>query len=215
MCNDYANRKSLMEVARYFNVTVPDLSFNAPSEIYPGQPGLVLHAMNGAAALQSMVWGFPIRLKGMKPDSKPKPVNNVADLTKFMWRSTAAKPAGRCLIPLTEFAEAEGPKGAKSKTWFRVKGRELFSWAGLCRNSDEWGPVYSGVMTDANAAVAPVHDRMPVLLLPEDHDRWMTGGFDDLLALQARVFPPDLMTMERTEELWVKKRGADAAAQGS
>jgi hypothetical protein len=32
-----------------------------------------------------MVWGFPLRLKGMKPDSKPRPVNNIADLSKPMW----------------------------------------------------------------------------------------------------------------------------------
>jgi hypothetical protein len=29
-----------------------------------------------------MVWGFPLRLKGMKPEAKPKPVNNIADLAK-------------------------------------------------------------------------------------------------------------------------------------
>jgi hypothetical protein len=39
-----------------------------------------------------MVWGFPVRLKGMKPDSKPGPVNNIADLSKPMWIGLARKP---------------------------------------------------------------------------------------------------------------------------
>jgi hypothetical protein len=42
--------------------------------------------------------GFPLRLKGMKPDSKPRPVNNIADLSKPMWSELARKPQGRCLI---------------------------------------------------------------------------------------------------------------------
>jgi putative SOS response-associated peptidase YedK len=43
----------------------------------------------------------------------------------------------------------------------------------MWRESAEWGPVYSGLMTDCNEAIRPVHNRMPVLLLPEDHDRWL------------------------------------------
>jgi putative SOS response-associated peptidase YedK len=46
-----------------------------------------------------------------------------------------------------------------------MKGEPIFAWASLWRVSDEWGPVYSGAMTDANDAVAPVCDRMPVLPL--------------------------------------------------
>jgi len=67
--------------------------------------------------------GFPLRLKGMKPEGKPKPVNNIADLKKPMWIGLARKPQWRCLIPVTHFAEAEGQKGSKTRTWFNVKGR--------------------------------------------------------------------------------------------
>ena len=61
-------------------------------------------------------------------------------------------------------------------------------------------------MTDANAAVAPVHDRMPVLLHREDYQQWLHGSFEDVRAFQKRVFPPDLIEMERTSDLWVKKK---------
>jgi len=61
-----------------------------------------------------------------------------------MWIGLARKPQWRCLIPVTHFAEAEGPKGAKTRIWFSLKDQSIFAWAGLWRISDEWGPVYSG-----------------------------------------------------------------------
>ena len=57
-----------------------------------------------------MVWGFPLVMKGKSGQPlKPKPVNNTrADkLDSFMWRYSFRER--RCLIPVTEFAEAEGP----------------------------------------------------------------------------------------------------------
>ncbi|PVX31495.1 DUF159 family protein [Sphingomonas pokkalii] len=207
MCNLYQLRKSAAEVAAHFGVDTPVQS-NAGEEVYPGYPGMVVREEAGTRVLQSMVWGFPLRLKGMSPTAKPKPVNNIADLTKPMWSGLARKREWRCLIPLTGFAEAEGAKGSKTRTWFSVKEAPIFAWAGLWRDSAEWGPVYSGVMTDCNEAIRPVHDRMPVLLHRDDHDRWLHGGFDDILGFQARCFPDGLIVMERTDEPWVKRKGA-------
>ena len=153
-----------------------------------------------------MVWGFPLRLKGMKPESKPKPVNNIADLRKPMWIGSAKKPQAHCLIPLTGFAEPEGPKGSKTRTWVTVKEQPIFAWGGLWRNSAEWGPVYSGAMTDCNEAMRPLHDRMPVLLHPHEYDQWLQGSLEDLLVFQNRTFPDDLIEMDRTRELWVAKK---------
>ena len=209
MCNLYTVRKSAEEVAAHFGVSSP-IHSNALEEIYPGAPGLVVREQDGARVLQSMGWGFPLRLKGMKPDSKPKPVNNIADLRKPMWVGLARKPQWRCLIPLTHFAEAEGPKGAKTRTWFNVKDQPIFAWAGLWRISDEWGPVYSGVMTDCNEAIRPIHDRMPVLLHPDEYDQWLHGDFDEALAFQERCFPDELIAMERTSDLWVKRKPTSA-----
>ena len=115
------------------------------------------------------------------------------------------------MIPVTQFAEAEGEKGHKTRTWFGVKDQPIFGWAGLWRISDEWGPVYSGVMTDCNEAIRPVHDRMPVLLMPDEYDQWLQGDFDDALAFQNRCFPDDLITMERTDEPWVKRKAVGNA----
>jgi putative SOS response-associated peptidase YedK len=114
---------------------------------------------------------------------KPKPVNNIADLSSFMWRFVAPRPENRCLIPMTGFCEAEGEKGARTRTWFSVKDQPIFAWAGMWKDSHEWGAVYSGLMTDCNAAVRPVHDRMPVLLHEEDYELWLRGSLDDVIGL--------------------------------
>lgn len=211
MCNLYTVRKSADEVARHFGVANP-LQTNAPEEVYPSTPGMVVIEAEGKCELRSMTWGFPLRLKGMKPDAKPKPVNNIADLKKGMWIGLAKKPQWRCVIPVTAFAEAEGPKGKMTRTWFSLRDEPIFGWGGLWRVSDEWGPVYSGAMTAANDAIAPVHNRMPVLLHKDEYDKWLNGSFDDLLAFQQRVFPSDGIEIDRTSELWVRRRAAEPEA---
>ena len=124
---------------------------NAAAEVYPGYPGLVF----ARGELRSMVWSFPLSMKGKSGQPlKPKPVNNTrADkLDSFMWRYSFAER--RCLIPVTKFAEAEGEKGAKTRTWFSLPDEPVFAVAGIWRDSDEWGPAYSMVMTEACIHVA-------------------------------------------------------------
>ena len=211
MCNLYTERLGPDAVAAFFNVKNP-VSSNAGEEVYPGGKGNVIREEGGERFLEAMTWGFPLRLKTMSPTAKPKPVNNIADLRKGMWVGLARKPQWRCIIPLTAFAEAEGEKGAKTRTWFNVKDQPIFGWAGLWRYSDEWGPVYSGVMTECNEAIRPIHDRMPVLLMPDEHDRWLNGSFDDVIGFQKRCFPDELIEMTRTDQLWVNKKNPASAS---
>jgi len=155
-----------------------------------------------------MTWGFPLprRSKRTGQPVKPRPVNNIADLGSFMWRFIAPRPEHRCLIPMSGFCEAEGTPGAKTRTWFGLGGQPILAWAGMWKTSPEWGPVYAGLMTGCNEAVRPVHDRMPVLLLEEDYDRWLRGSLDDVRAIQERCFPADLMSVTRTQEPWHARR---------
>ena len=63
-------------------------------------------------------------------------VNNARDgklLTAF-WRDSFVKR--RCLIPVSQWAEAEGEAGSKTRTWYRLAGHELFAVAGLWRRDD-------------------------------------------------------------------------------
>jgi putative SOS response-associated peptidase YedK len=146
MCNLYRMTKGTDEVARLFGTTLGSTG-NFATDLYPGYPGLVV--VNGE--LRSMVWGFPLTLTSKKTGQplKPKPVNNArADkLDSFMWRYSFAER--RCLIPVSKFAEAEGATGSKNRTWFFLPDQDVFAVAGIWRDTDEWGPAYSMVMTEA------------------------------------------------------------------
>jgi putative SOS response-associated peptidase YedK len=61
-------------------------------------------------------------------------------------------------------------------------------------------------MRDANEAIQPIHNRMPVILNPEDYETWLYGSFDDAVALQQRVYPSDVITIDRTSEPWTKRK---------
>jgi putative SOS response-associated peptidase YedK len=216
VCNLYTQKKTPAVIADLFSARVSPGMNAGEGEVYPGGRGMVVREDGSQRIVEAMTWGFPMRLKFMKPESKPKPVNNIADVGKYPWKFIAAKPEHRCLIPLTGFCEAEGEKGAKTRTWFGLKDRPVLAWAGMWKQSDEWGAVYSGLMTDCNEIVRPVHNRMPVLLHEEDYDVWLHGSLDDVLAFQGRCFPDELMVMERTSDLWSTRRsGAAAAAPAS
>lgn len=210
MCNLYKTRKSLEEVARLFRAELDDeIHFaNLSHEVFPGLPGCLVRETTKSRAVQVMTWGFPLVTREMRDraektgkPARSKPVNNARDLTSPFWKSAATNPARRCLIPVETFAEAAGEKGRKTRTWFSVKDQPVFAWAGVWRPSVEWGDVYAGVMTEANAVVAPVHERMPVILAPDDHDRWLHGSFDEILELQ-RPFPAEAMIVDPTPEPW-------------
>ena len=62
-----------------------------------------------------------------------------ADLTNPMWDKMVPDPRYRCLIPVTAFAQPEGPSGRMTRTWFRVRDWPVFAWAGFCRRTEEWG----------------------------------------------------------------------------
>ena len=150
-----------------------------------------------------MAWGFPLVLKGKSGQPlKPKPVNNTrADkLDSFMWRFSFQER--RCLIPVTEFAEAEREKGVKTRTWFALPELPLFAVAGIWRDTLEWGPAYSMVMTEACIHVADVHDRMPVILRRQDWSNWLNGP-QDAVGLLSRPYP-NLMVVERTADPWMR-----------
>lgn len=201
MCNLYRMSKNVDELARWFDVAPIALGANAREEIYPGAPGYVI----ADSAVRQMSWGFPLVLKSKKTGEplKPKPVNNARTdkLDSFMWRQSFEHR--RCLIPVSSWAEAQGAKGSKTRTWLSVPDEEIFACAGIWRKSDEWGDVYSMVMTDASPAAREIHDRMPVLLHRQDYGQWLNGKADDAREL-CRSFEGGL-DIDQTSEPWIRR----------
>ena len=157
MCNLYRMTKGKDEVARWFEAVETLGGANFGEEVYPGYPGLVV----ADGEIKQMSWGFPLVLKGKSGQKlKPKPVNNARTdkLDSFFWRYSFEQR--RCLIPVSAWAEAQGPKGAMTRTWLSLPGAEMFACAGVWRDSDEFGLCYSMVMTDsAGSAAEGIHGR--------------------------------------------------------
>ena len=133
---------------------------------------------------------------------KPKPVNNARfDKLGTFWKRWAVDPRNRCLIPTARFAEAVGEKGRMTQTWLSVKDQPIFAWAGLWTNSDEWGAVYTGVMTEACLELEHIHDRSPVILAPSDWQPWLQAPLNELARFD-RPWPADDVAIEATRNLW-------------
>ena len=204
MCNLYRMTKNKDEVAQWFDAIDELGGANFGAEVFPGYPGAVV----AEGRLAQMTWGFPLVLKGKNGQPlKPRPVNNARTdkLDSFFWRYSFEER--RCLIPVTAWAEAEGPKGGKTRTWLSRPDAELFAVAGVWRDSEEWGRCYSMVMTDACGAAAECHTRMPVLLREADRRLWTQGSPEEAFAL-CRPWEGDLV-LDRTAEPWAG--GASAA----
>jgi len=207
MCNLYRHKSAIQESAGLFDARA-ERGINAAEEIYPGYPGAVIREQDGERILQAMTWGFPrhsVNKRTGQPN-KPTATNNLRDdkLWTF-WRKQFVDPAARCLIPFTAFAEAEGPKGAMTRTWISVSDQPIAAWAGLWKPTVEWGDAYSGVMVDATEELWDIHDRMPVILHPDEHDAWLRAPAEEAMAL-VRKYPADRLVVDRTDEPWFKRK---------
>ena len=57
--------------------------------------------------------------------------------------------------------------------------------------------------TDANDLIMPYNNRMPVLLEPADHERWLHGTISDVIGFQFRQpIASEEMTIEHSDALW-------------
>jgi putative SOS response-associated peptidase YedK len=186
MSDRYQINTATSELARLFHADIGTEAY-VENPLGPGDRGLVIREMSGRRILCSMTWGFPLQPSRAAlqrhPKAKPKPVNKAKGLSRPFWKHVAENPANRCLIPVERFVEPPVKRQTEQK-WFALPDQPVFAWGGLWKSSEEWGDVYSAVMTEACPYVAPVHDRMPVILHAQDWDRWMHGTLEDVLALQ-------------------------------
>ena len=120
--------------------------------------------------------------------------------------SVADKPAfrdpfreRRCLVLTSGFYEWRKLSSGRQPYFICMRSREPFAFAGLW---DRW--IGGGwdiescaiVTTSANRTVQPIHDRMPVILQPQDYDLWLntTAGDRDALLDLLRPCPDDQLT---------------------
>ena len=97
----------------------------------------------------------------------------------------------RCWVLADGFYEWRSEDGARVPYHIRLPGGRPFAFAGIWdRAEGRGGPVVScAILTTRPApAVAPIHDRMPVLLPAEARDAWLDPS-TDLARLRALMAP--------------------------
>jgi putative SOS response-associated peptidase YedK len=88
----------------------------------------------------------------------------------------------RCLVPADAFYEWQKLDTKTRQPYaIAVNDQETFAFAGLWETwrdkaADRILETYTILTTDPNELMEPFHDRMPVILDPEDYERWLEPG---------------------------------------
>jgi putative SOS response-associated peptidase YedK len=194
MCGRFIQHSAPEIYASRFDVEV--LCEASPRyNLAPTQPVLaVRQAETGTRELVRLRWGLiPAWSKG--PDNRYSMINARAETVDSKPAYRNAFKRRRCLIPSEGFYEWKAEAGGKTPFLIRRRDGEPFAMAGLWeRWQDPEGEAIESctvLVTDANALVSAIHDRMPVVLDPVDYAAWLDPETKDVARLRARLRPAD------------------------
>jgi putative SOS response-associated peptidase YedK len=97
----------------------------------------------------------------------------------------------RCLVPASGFYEWQKAASARRPWYVLPRETSLFGLGGIVLLRQGMRAV-AIVTTAANELMAPIHDRMPVIVAPEDYAAWLDGANADAERL-LRPCPAALM----------------------
>ena len=200
MCGRVVQRRAPREYESMLKIDWTRGIPNAPPHYNgaPGQDYLVIrvHPETEDFTLDLIRWGL---LPSWAKDRKIawKMINARAETVTTAAAFIKAFEKRRCLLPVDGFFEWKKVGKEKRPYMIAMKSGEPFTLAGLWENwkdpdTKEWLRTFTIITTDANEIVAQLHDRMPVVIGPEDRERWLKGpNAEELL----KPYPSELMTM--------------------
>ena len=183
MCGRFALYVTLEELADLFDL--PDLPAQlAPRyNIAPTQPvGVVrLNPQTHTREWALTHWGL-IPSWSKDPSAGARMINARAETVEEKPSFRAAFKRRRCIVPASGFYEWMKEERGKQPYFITATDGGILGLAGLWEswqgaNGEELESC-TILTTDANDAVARLHDRMPVILAPEDYDEWLGEGGD-------------------------------------
>jgi putative SOS response-associated peptidase YedK len=179
MCGRYFDHAPREEIAAAFRVDVSELALEPRYNIAPGQeiPVVRFDQKHGTRTLELVHWGLiPHFAKDRKVGWKH--INARAETVDRSpsFRSGFAKR--RCLVVANGFFEWR--KQGKLRVPYAIarKDHTLIGMAGVLENwkdpeSGEWVRSCAVITSAANELLAPLHDRMPVIIAPDAYARWL------------------------------------------
>jgi putative SOS response-associated peptidase YedK len=175
MCGRYVQRTDPKRLAKEFKVAeIPEveLRYNiAPTQAILG----VVEAADGRE-MNFYKWGLvPSWAKDKSMGARL--INARSETVQEKPSFREAFKQRRCIIPADGFYEWKRTDGKKQPFFFRMQDERPFGFAGLW---DRWEGTSGEVIhsctilaTEANEVLRPVHDRMPVILHPEEYSLWL------------------------------------------
>ena len=197
MCGRFTVRSAPNVIAKQFGLSgIQELSphFN----IAPTQMIAAVRAPDGPRELVMLRWG-------LIPSWATDPVIGNR-MTNARSETVASKPsfkkafqARRCLVVADGFYEWQKLDGKKQPFLIRLKSDQPFGFAGLWERNDKTGKLIESctiMTTSANEMMAPLHERMPVIIPPEHYGFWLNPEVQDVPELEKLLqpFPADEMT---------------------
>ena len=161
----------------------------------PGQSGRFLELAS---------WGFKAGQRAGR--SAPLLINARAESAGARGAFKAAFAERRCVVPADGFYEWAGPREDRRPFWIHRTDGRLLLLAGLYADGED-ATRFCVLTTTPNETVAAIHDRMPVILAPDEADQWLGGDVDQARAL-LRPFAGDVRLRA------VTRRMSDPRAEG-
>ena len=176
MCGRFVLRASTQQLQTLFDLAeAPPI---APRyNIAPTQPVLAVRANphGGLREATYLNWGLiPFWAKDPKIGSRM--INARAETAAQKPSFRAAFKYRRCIVPADGFYEWKKEKDGKQPFLIGMESGDVFGIAGLWEHWEQDGSVIESctlLTSEANAWMAPLHHRMPVILEPQDYDEWL------------------------------------------
>jgi putative SOS response-associated peptidase YedK len=191
MCGRFAQRTDPKRLAKAFNVEeVPNVE--PRYNIAPTQDILGVFGSSDRREMTFYKWGLiPSWAKDASMGAKLINARSETVTEKPSFREAFKKR--RCIIPADGFYEWQITGSKKQPFFFRMRDELPFGFAGLWeRWQGKGGEVLNSctiLTTEANEALRPVHDRMPVILHPEDYELWLNADVRKLDLIKGMLQP--------------------------
>lgn len=181
MCGRFTQRYTWNELVALYRLTVAASNLEPRFNVAPTTTIDAIISNDGKNELARMRWGLvPSWWKKTLKDV-PATFNARAETVaeKPMFRSAFKRT--RCIIPASGYYEWKAMPDGKQPFYITSKDGSPLTFAGLW---DEWKDPATGkplksctiIVTAANKLTSQIHDRMPVVLAPDEFERWLTNA---------------------------------------
>jgi putative SOS response-associated peptidase YedK len=192
MCGRYTLSANGDELVEAFDIPTPSFDLVALYNIAPGQLAPVVAADRRGRRMGLLTWGL---VPGWVDEPGEGIINARVESVGERPTFREALERRRCLVPADGFYEWKRVTGGKIPYWIHPSAGGVLSFAGIwerwSRPGTEPRHTFAILTTEANADVASLHDRMPVIVPRENRSAWLDRSRDGVAALALLGRAPD------------------------